>query len=33
MRPAFIEVFLEGDKLYCRPVDSEKAEAVLLYEN
>jgi len=32
-RPAFIEVFLEGDKLYYRPVDSEKAEGVLLYEN
>src|SRR5213595_2198125 len=25
-RPAFIEVFLEGDKLYYRPVDAEKAE-------
>ena len=33
MRPAFIEVFLDGDKLYYRPVDSEKAEGVLLYEN
>jgi ATP-dependent Clp protease ATP-binding subunit ClpC len=33
MRPAFIEVFLEGDKLYYRPVDSEKNEGVLLYEN
>src|SRR5438445_43920 len=32
-RPAFIEVFLEGDKLYYRPVDSEKTEGVLLYEN
>jgi len=32
-RPAFIEVFLDGDKLYYRPVDSEKAEGVLLYEN
>jgi ATP-dependent Clp protease ATP-binding subunit ClpC len=32
-RPAFIEVFLDGDKLYYRPVDSEKTEGVLLYEN
>src|SRR6478736_2121279 len=32
-RPAFIEVFLDGQKLYYRPVDSEKAEGVLLYEN
>src|SRR2546422_587554 len=32
-RPAFIEVFLEGDKLYYRPLDSEKTEGVLLYEN
>jgi ATP-dependent Clp protease ATP-binding subunit ClpC len=32
-RPAFIEVFLEGEKLYYRPVDSEKTEGVLLYEN
>jgi ATP-dependent Clp protease ATP-binding subunit ClpC len=32
-RPAFIEVFLEGNKLFYRPVDSEKAEGVLLYEN
>jgi ATP-dependent Clp protease ATP-binding subunit ClpC len=32
-RPAFIEVFLDGDKLYYRPVDSEKNEGVLLYEN
>jgi ATP-dependent Clp protease ATP-binding subunit ClpC len=32
-RPAFIEVFLEGNKLYYRPVDSEKTEGVLLYEN
>jgi hypothetical protein len=31
-RPAFIEVFLEGNKLYYRPVDAEKAEGVLLYE-
>ena len=26
-RPAFIEVFLDGNKLFYRPVDSEKAEA------
>ena len=32
-RPAFIEVFLEGDKLFYRPVDSKETEAVLLYEN
>jgi ATP-dependent Clp protease ATP-binding subunit ClpC len=32
-RPAFIEVFLENNKLFYRPVDSEKAEGVLLYEN
>jgi ATP-dependent Clp protease ATP-binding subunit ClpC len=32
-RPAFIEVFLDGNKLFYRPVDSEKAEGVLLYEN
>ena len=32
-RPAFIEVFLEGNKLYYRPVDAEKAEGVLLYES
>src|SRR5246500_713747 len=31
-RPAFIEVFLEDNKLFYRPVDSEKAEGVLLYE-
>ena len=33
VRPAFIEVFLEDNKLFYRPVDSEKAEGVLLYEN
>jgi ATP-dependent Clp protease ATP-binding subunit ClpC len=32
-RPAFIEVFLEANKLYYRPVDSEKNEGVLLYES
>ena len=26
-RPAFIEVFLDGEKLYYRPVDSEKLRA------
>ena len=32
-RPAFIEVFLEDNKLYYRLVDSQKTEGVLLYEN
>src|SRR5258705_6043320 len=32
-RPAFIEVFLDGQKLYYRPVDSAKTYGVLLYEN
>jgi ATP-dependent Clp protease ATP-binding subunit ClpB len=32
-RPAFIEVFLEGNKLFYRPVDSKENEGVLLYEN
>jgi ATP-dependent Clp protease ATP-binding subunit ClpC len=32
-RPAFIEVFLEDNKLFYRPVDAEKTEGVLLYEN
>ncbi len=32
-RPAFIEVFLENNKLFYRPVDAEKTEGVLLYEN
>jgi ATP-dependent Clp protease ATP-binding subunit ClpC len=32
-RPAFIEVFLEGDKLFYRPVGEEKNEGVLLYSN
>jgi ATP-dependent Clp protease ATP-binding subunit ClpC len=33
-RPAFIEVFLEDNKLFYRPVDAEKStEGVLLYEN
>jgi ATP-dependent Clp protease ATP-binding subunit ClpC len=32
-RPAFIEVFLEDNRLYYRPVDSKETEGVLLYEN
>src|SRR5216683_2332041 len=32
-RPAFIEVFLEDNKLFYRPVDAEKTEGVLLYES
>jgi len=32
-RPAFIEVFLEGNKLFYRPVDSKENEGVLLYES
>jgi ATP-dependent Clp protease ATP-binding subunit ClpC len=32
-RPAFIEVFLEGNKLFYRPVDSKETEGVLLYES
>src|SRR3974390_3243433 len=32
-RPAFIEVFLEANKLYYRPVDSKEQEGVLLYES
>src|SRR5204863_9600343 len=32
-RPAFIEVFLEANKLFYRTVDSEKTERVLLYES
>jgi ATP-dependent Clp protease ATP-binding subunit ClpC len=32
-RPAFIEVFLDGDKLFWRPVGDEKTEGVLLYSN
>jgi ATP-dependent Clp protease ATP-binding subunit ClpC len=32
-RPAFIEVFLDGNKLFYRPVDSsQETGAVLLYE-
>jgi ATP-dependent Clp protease ATP-binding subunit ClpC len=32
-RPAFIEVFLEDNKLYYRSVDSQETEGVLLCEN
>ena len=32
-RPAFIEVYLENDQLFYRPVGEEKTEGVLLYEN
>ena len=32
-RPAFIEVFLESDKLFWRPVGEEKTDGVLLYSN
>jgi ATP-dependent Clp protease ATP-binding subunit ClpC len=32
-RPAFIEVFLEGEKLFYRPVGEEKQEGVLLYSS
>ena len=32
-RPAFIEVFLDDNKLYYRLVDSQETEGVLLYEN
>src|SRR6184192_619324 len=32
-RPAFIEVFLDGDKLFYRPVDSKEQEGVLLYSS
>ena len=31
MRPAFIEVYLENDQLFYRPVGEEKNEGVLLY--
>jgi ATP-dependent Clp protease ATP-binding subunit ClpC len=32
-RPAFIEVFLDGEKLFYRPVGEENVEGVLLYSN
>jgi len=32
-RSAFIEVFLEDNKLYYRPEDAQETEGVLLYEN
>ncbi len=31
-RPAFIEVYLENNQLFYRPVGEEKTEGVLLYE-
>jgi ATP-dependent Clp protease ATP-binding subunit ClpC len=30
-RPAFIEVYLDADRLFWRPVGEEKTEGVLLY--
>jgi ATP-dependent Clp protease ATP-binding subunit ClpC len=33
MRPAFIEVYRDGDKLFYRPVDSTETEGVLLYKD
>ena len=32
-RPTFIEVYLETDQLFYRPVGEEKTEGLLLYEN
>jgi len=32
-RPAFIEVYLEGDRLFYRPVGETETEGVLLYSN
>ena len=32
-RPAFIEVYLEGEQLFYRPVDSKENEGVLLYSS
>jgi ATP-dependent Clp protease ATP-binding subunit ClpC len=32
-RPAFLEVYLENDRLFYRPVGEEKQEGVLLYSN
>jgi ATP-dependent Clp protease ATP-binding subunit ClpC len=32
-RPAFIEVYLDNDQLFYRPVGEEKTEGVLLYSN
>jgi len=32
-RPAFIEVYMENDRLFWRPVGEEKQEGVLLYSN
>jgi hypothetical protein len=33
VRPAFIEVYRDGERLFYRPVGEEKAEGVLLYTN
>jgi len=33
MRPAFIEVYRDGEKLFYRPVDSTETEGVLLYKD
>jgi ATP-dependent Clp protease ATP-binding subunit ClpC len=33
VRPAFIEVYLEGERLFYRPVGSEDTEGILLYSN
>jgi ATP-dependent Clp protease ATP-binding subunit ClpC len=32
-RPAFIEVYLDKDQLFYRPVGEEKTEGVLLYSS
>ena len=32
-RPTFIEVYLENNQLFYRPVGEEKTEGVLLYSN
>jgi len=32
-RPAFIEVYLDNDQLFYRPVGEEKTEGVLLYSS
>jgi hypothetical protein len=33
VRPAFLEVYLDGDRLFYRTVGEEKHEGVLLYSN
>jgi ATP-dependent Clp protease ATP-binding subunit ClpC len=32
-RPAFLEVYLDGERLFYRPIGEEKQEGVLLYSN